>query len=130
MKDGEVCELGLNPSLAGTTSPTSNNVAINFIRCVLILLLLEQPLRLSLSQFKAQRNISLNPSLAGTTSPTYYYDCYGHSYPVLILLLLEQPLRHTCPEAVVHFYSLNPSLAGTTSPTYDSRSENWQESES
>ena len=60
----------LNPSLAGTTSPTA---AFK-------------------DKDKADKE-RLNPSLAGTTSPTGKSNSVQEHPYVLILLLLEQPLR-------------------------------------
>ena len=62
---------GLNPSLAGTTSPTISEKRLENDVKVLILLLLEPLLRLAdLADRLIGKSFSLNPSLAGTTSPT------------------------------------------------------------
>ncbi len=84
----------LNPSLAGTTSPTGTKLINDSGKPVLILLQLEQPLRQREQKLYREFDYSLNPSLAGTTSPT------DDSISISNLRL-----------------SLNPSLAGTTSPT-------------
>ena len=62
---------GLNPSLAGTTSPTELSLKLLLVESlVLILLLLEPLLRLFQPLMLMQTRSGLNPSLAGTTSPT------------------------------------------------------------
>jgi len=86
----------LNPSLAGTTSPTPTS-----------------------TERWSRLGRCLNPSLAGTTSPTNIIRTFApEGLGVLILLLLEQPLRLTLTRSITASQiCLNPSLAGTTSPT-------------
>jgi len=100
------CNTGLNPSLAGTTSPTTNknNEVMYFV-------------------------FSLNPSLAGTTSPTGartnpWYAVSKRLNPSLAGTTSPTPENDTCLKSC---HSLNPSLAGTTSPTGSfSRAPKWK----
>ncbi len=134
----------LNPSLAGTTSPTIlGSQRIDYRGIVLILLLLEPLLRRKKSRIIDHVSIVLILLLL---EPLLRLDKNGFSplqtYEVLILLLLEPLLRHfICimenqqkivlillllePLLRPGLYfapvpdnkCLNPSLAGTTSPT-------------
>ena len=65
---------------------------------VLILVLMEDALRVTLTWLRTQRMVSLNPCSNGRCSASAEYNAYETDvFPVLILVLMEDALRDFQP---------------------------------
>ncbi len=86
----------LNPCYTGCASSAVTTLYLYFSgQYVLILVILDVPLRPACENENAFLDASLNPCYTGCASSARLTFCLMHHKPVLILVILDVPLRHS-----------------------------------